>query len=99
MLLPVSGLPKGLFQVSTARTQEDELDPLAHHPAVVLMDEVHALLIVQAPYEAQHGDVSTHWQPQLLHHPAVISKDSPLGANLLDTAFTGACSVQHPLSG
>lgn len=62
-------LPEGLLQVSTPGAQQDQLDPLAHHPAMVLVDEIHPLLVVQAAYEAQHGDVGPHWQPQLLHSP------------------------------
>lgn len=60
-------LPEGLLQVGTARAEQDELDSFAHHPAVVLMDEVHALLVVQAAYEAQHWDVRPHRQAQLLY--------------------------------
>lgn len=64
--------PEGLLQVSPPGAQQDQLDPLPHHPAMVLVDEVHPLLVVQAPYEAQHGDVSPHWQPQLLHTPGTV---------------------------
>jgi len=61
------GSPEVLLQVSPAGAQEDELDALTHHPGVVVPDEVHPLLVVQPPYEAQHGDVGPHRQPQLLH--------------------------------
>ena len=39
----------------------------AHQPVVVVPDQVHAFLVVQAPDEAHHGDAGVHRQPQLLH--------------------------------
>lgn len=58
--------PKSLFQISSARPQQDELHSFPHHPAMVLMDEVYPLLVVQPPNEAQHGNVGSHWQTQFL---------------------------------
>ena len=38
------------------------------------MDEVHALLVVQAAYETQHWDVRPHWQAQLLHSQGTVKR-------------------------
>ena len=60
--------PEGVLQVLTPGAQQNELHALAHQPVKALPDEVHALLLVQAPNECQDRHVRILWQPQLLQH-------------------------------
>mmetsp|Transcript_15935 Transcript_15935/g.39673 ORF Transcript_15935/g.39673 Transcript_15935/m.39673 type:complete len:261 (-) Transcript_15935:1392-2174(-) len=57
---------KSGLQVLAPRPQQHELALLSHDPVVVVADEVHTLLVVQAADEAHHGDVWVHWQAKLL---------------------------------
>ena len=58
--------PEGVLEVCPARAQQDELHALAHQPVKALPDQVHALLLVQAPDEGEHRDVRVLRQAQLL---------------------------------
>ena len=58
--------PQVVLEVGAAAAEQDELRALAHEPLEVVADEVHALLVVQPPYEAQQRRARVLRQAQLL---------------------------------
>ncbi len=58
--------PQAVLQVGAPGAQQHQLRALAHEPLKVVADQVHALLLVQAPDEAQQRRVRVLRQAQLL---------------------------------
>ena len=72
-----TAVPEGVLEVCPAGAQQDELHALAHQPVKALPDQVHALLLVQAPDEGKHRDVRILRQAQLLQRNSKLGSALP----------------------
>mmetsp|Transcript_10895 Transcript_10895/g.30468 ORF Transcript_10895/g.30468 Transcript_10895/m.30468 type:complete len:362 (+) Transcript_10895:4025-5110(+) len=64
IVVTVLHIAQHALQVVPPRAEQHQLDALGHEPLVVVNDEVHPLLVIEAPDESQHGHVGIHRQPQ-----------------------------------